>query len=631
MGKTYVAMAMKKNIVREDAYVFNSLYPIIGTIDEETHIFTDREGNQFIPILNALQMDTDDVSVYGQTIELSSLKNVFQEENLTKEEALKEYEKQAKKQLVFCGVDEKGEVVPGILDIDNLKELMSGGKIVTVQDAKKEEDKTIRHPYQGTYSLKWLTSTKEGMHPGIQLLLKEISEEKLSQEELEKIKAELKMSLDDFHQAIETIRLQIEGLEIQNGKPSSLKIELPIHYREGMLESIKQVLTNTMNGTYSLQEQKRIKERLMDIEEDLSQVLYSIEKQFKETHRYESSNRLSGKISLPPFDIDDVYHKIKETIVCQDVPLRHLLIELSKKEMDARTKKRGILLIGQTGVGKTEIMELIAKYLDRPFLAIDTTQLTSEGYVGGDIERELWRLYMSCGKNIDRAEQAILYFDEIDKKGSENNSDVSGKAVLNEILPLIGGSTYTAAPSNKVGSPSVELNTHNMIICLGGSFEQVFEQLNVSPAGFERQESKKRVILEKKDLKKLGLMPKELLGRVSLIQLNFLQAPELKRVLYESKDSELKVQESIFKQLGVRIHFTSEFVDIVSERAEKLAEGVRGTQTIVDELTNDAYDYVLTSHWGEVEEITFTKETTEDTTQYQKVYRSEPIKRESYS
>ena len=630
MGKTYVAMAMKKNIVREDAYVFNSLYPIIGTIDEETHIFTDREGNQFVPILNALQMDTEDVPVYGHFIELSSLKNIFQDENLTKEEALKEYEKQAKKQLVFCGIDEKGEVIPGILDIDYLKDLMSGDKVVTVQDAKKVEDKTIRHPYQGVYSLKWLTSTKEGMHPGVQLLLKEISEGKLSLKELKRIQAELKMSLEDFHQAIETIRLQIESLESQR-KPDSLKLELPYHYRDGMLESIKQILTKTMDGTYSLHEQKRIKERLIDIEEDLSQALYSIELQIEATHNNESSNLLPGEIARPFFDVDEVYQKIKETIICQDEPLRCLLVELSRKEMDDRTKKRGILLIGQTGVGKTKIMELLAEYLDRPLLVIDTTQITSEGYVGGDIERELWRLYKSCGQDIDRAEQAILYFDEIDKKGSEKNSDVSGKAVLNEILPLIEGSIYTAAPNNKTGSPSVEINTKNMIIFLGGSFELVFDLLNVSHAGFERQKTEKRTIIEKKDLKKYGLMPKELLGRVSLIQLNFLKAAELKRVLYESKDSALKVQESIFGKLGVKIHFTPEFVDIVSERAEKLEEGVRGTQTIVDDLTRDAYDYVANSHWGEVEEVTFTQETTEDNKQYQKVFRSEPIKRESYS
>ena len=131
-------------------------------------------------------------------------------------------------------------------------------------------------------------------------------------------------------------------------------------------------------------------------------------------------------------DIKELFRNVTKTLIDQDEGARRMITEISRL-IDSDERDYAIMLTGDTGVGKTLLMSLISLYIGRPFIKIDSTQLTGAGYVGNSIEESLWKLYEKCGRNKELAEQAIVYFDEIDKKGSQNKSSVNGKQVLDSM------------------------------------------------------------------------------------------------------------------------------------------------------------------------------------------------------
>ena len=250
-------------------------------------------------------------------------------------------------------------------------------------------------------------------------------------------------------------------------------------------------------------------------------------------------------------------------------------------------------------------MSLIANQLDKPFIKIDATQITIPGYVGKDIEEKLWELYEKSGRNVKRAEQAIVFFDEIDKKGSDKKSDVSGQGVLNVLLPFIEGSTYDATPNVQMKRQSVPINTANMTVVFGGAFSDVYKNLLVqNQMGFGGVISKKPTYRKAttKDFVDKAQMTDEFMGRVTVIRLNDLEVEDIKRVMLESDESALKIQEDIFKKLGVKITFTPGFVERVAKNAYDKKSGARGIDSVVDDCTWKAFDEVY-SHPGDYEEV----------------------------
>ena len=263
-------------------------------------------------------------------------------------------------------------------------------------------------------------------------------------------------------------------------------------------------------------------------------------------------------------------------------------------------------------------MELISEYIDRPFLKVDTTQLTVPGYVGKDIEEVLWDLYIKCNRNLDKVENAIIYFDEIDKKGSSKKSDVSGQGVLNVLLPFIEGSTYDAYPDSKKTEVKVKINTANMTVILGGAFTDVYKNLKVeNEIGFGRKQSSEDMYreAETKDFVEYGQMTNEFMGRVVVVKLNDLSIEDLKRVLLESDQSAIKIQEEIFNKLGVKIKFTDDYINAVAKKAHDKKTGARGLAGIVDQSTWRAFDEVC-SNVGTYKQVTFTEKVLEDNKQY---------------
>ncbi len=414
---------------------------------------------------------------------------------------------------------------------------------------------------------------EDGIDPALKQLIIDVINGKYSINELKQIRDQLKDSYDDFEWAIDTVELQIEASE--NG--TSL-IDLP----------------PDPEGLEEYEEKSSTKDRTSEIFDEI----------FQEER----------------IDIEKLFHQVTQTLIAQDEPARRVIAEIARKELDERKKKEGILLTGSTGVGKTELMRLIAKYLNKPFFKVDSTQLTTPGYTGKDIEEVLWDLYIACGRDKSKVENAIIFFDEIDKKGSSRKDDHSGQGVLNLLLPFIEGATYDACEDMRNAKEKVKIDTSNMIVILGGAYTDVYKNLIEKNIGFNNQVSSKPIYRQAttKDFIEKGMMTDEFMGRVTVIKLNDLDVDAIKRVMLESDESAMKVQEAIFKKLGVKLTFTDSYTTEIAKNAYEKNTGARGLNGIIDETTWKAFDEVYTHH-GAYEEVILDDETVKDPSSFQLV------------
>lgn len=425
---------------------------------------------------------------------------------------------------------------------------------------------------------------------------------------------------------------------------STVKRTKPFKKKNVSVDVDKLIMSIT-DGTFTLDELKEIREKVKNNSSVLEGLLDTLDLQIEASSRGESSVLLRGEdenviasrrkkyeesleddrtqsesSSFRPkeyIDILDIGSKIRQTLIAQDEPTNRVLAEIARKELDPSLKNRGILVTGGTGVGKTKMMSLIAKYMNRPFYKINAAGLTIPGYVGTDIEEELWNLYLACGKDINKAQNAIVFFDEIDKKGSYEKGDVSGRGVLNTLLPFIEGTVYEACADVKRSNVKVKIDTSSMIPIFGGAFEDVYKQIGKNNGvGFNSEflSQSKATISDFVD--KAGF-PDEFMGRVAIIKLNDLDVDAIKRVLLESDESALKKQERIFDRLGVKLTSTPEYVEKIAKEAVDRKTGARGLNTVVDESTWAAFSDVYTN-LGNYSEIILTDETVDNPFAYQK-------------
>ncbi|MDY3316644.1 ATP-dependent Clp protease ATP-binding subunit ClpX [Riemerella anatipestifer] len=278
---------------------------------------------------------------------------------------------------------------------------------------------------------------------------------------------------------------------------------------------------------------------------------------------------------------------------------KRLLHSSTKKDNDVEIEKSNIIMIGETGTGKTLLAKTIARELNVPFCIVDATILTEAGYVGEDVESILSRLLMVADYDVEKAEKGIVFIDEIDKiaRKSDNPSitrDVSGEGVQQGLLKLLEGSIVNVPPQGGRKHPDqkyIQVNTQNILFIAGGAFDGIKEiierRLNKQAIGFskEKLDSEKDLAqilpqVNATDLRKFGLIP-ELLGRFPVITyLDQLTKETMVRIMKEPKNSIVNQFKALFKMDGIDLEFTDEVLEkIVDETFEKGlgARGLRGT------------------------------------------------------
>src|SRR5436190_12433352 len=274
---------------------------------------------------------------------------------------------------------------------------------------------------------------------------------------------------------------------------------------------------------------------------------------------------------------------------------------------EVEIEKSNIIMVGETGTGKTLLAKTIARLLNVPFAIVDATVFTEAGYVGEDVESMLTRLLQVCNYDIAAAEKGIVYIDELDKiaRKGDNPSitrDVSGEGVQQGLLKLLEGTDVLVPPQGGRKHPEqklIKLNTQNILFICGGAFDGVDKviarRVKTNMIGFnvdkEQQESMRKNLLgyvNATDLKSFGLIP-ELLGRLPVVtHLEPLDATTLRSILTEPKNALIRQYKKLFELEGIKLNIEDPVLDFMVQKAMEYKLGARGLRSICENILTDA-------------------------------------------
>lgn len=334
--------------------------------------------------------------------------------------------------------------------------------------------------------------------------------------------------------------------------------------------------------------------------------------------REEEGQRQRSEIKVNLLKPKEIKAKLDEYVIGQDEAKKVISVAvynhykriLYDQQDDVDIEKSNIILVGDTGTGKTLMARTIAKLLDVPFCIADATVFTEAGYVGEDVESILTRLLQAADYDVARAERGIVFIDEIDKvarKGADNPSitrDVSGEGVQQSLLKLLEGSLVNVPPQGGRKHPEQKftvVNTKNILFIGSGAFNSINkiigERMNTNVIGYNKkhQELDKNNMMQyisAQDLKTFGLIP-ELCGRFPVITyMNALDSTALKRILTEPKNALVKQYFRLFEIDGIELGFDDDALNYIVSKAVELKLGARGLRSIIEKImTNAMYEF----------------------------------------
>ena len=606
---------MDTSLISENVLVYIPSYAIEGEYDnyfdeeldeKDNQLFVDKLGNPFFVMGSSEDLNSE--KVVGFVISEKNLIDKYPGYNSIDLALSKYYEEISA--IDHFGVYDNdgnvniistnlGKVLSG--DLDNIKLVSEVSNVNGVEVTKKNIDFPIKNSsiLLGIDEFKSICFAKDykEMKHKLKDILDLYDEGKKNVEELENKSKIYKILKDIFNKNYDEL-LEIDDLDlikkrIEETKEKYIKVFLKIESVQKDKDLVLKYEKFLTDAYDNLETVSKIN-NLDGIKRGISSLKISDNNKSLALPKKDLEEQKQNDKKDIDINIKDMKTFLDQSIIGQEEAKRDVIstIAMNKKTNSSRNRT-SCLLIGPTGSGKTLIVEEASKYLKIPMEIIDSTQLTMPGYIGANIEDYLEKLLMKADGNIEKAEHGIVVFDEIDKKGSNSNSDVSGKGVLNTLLTFIQGTTYNVPYGGR--DKKVSFDTSKLTIFATGSFTSVLSKLknqiySGNSIGFFNSTDSKKDKQDIKyfkmsidDLEKYGDVPRELLGRItSITQLSGHTKESLKEILTNSNNSPLKAEKNKLDNSSIELLWSDKYPDSVAEEALKLKTGARSLKSIVE-------------------------------------------------